>query len=405
MYPVDVTKVHSYLEARPGDGYQVVQWFGLQAILKKYFEGPVVESWMIDEAEALCQQHFSRPLFNRKGWERIVKVHGGRLPLKIQAGAEGTVHDRGDVLMSIENTDPMLPWLTNAVESLLLHVWYPTTVATIGHDLKAFFKSNVPEGMHDFMLHDFGFRGVSSVESAEMGGMAHLVNFKGTDTLPAMQAAQRYYGASLEGLAFSVAASEHSIMTQYGQDGEESLIRHLMATHPNQILSLVADSYDYYQFVQKVVRNLDVAKQFKCQVVIRPDSPTPQHPDPADLINWTLINTPETVNVLWGDGLTPEQIKDIVLRVDAVDRKRLVFGMGGGLLQKVNRDTLRFAIKCSAVERDGQWQNVQKNPLDQTKKSKAGRVTPDTGCVVFENGVICQQETFEKIRQRAESVV
>jgi nicotinic acid phosphoribosyltransferase len=79
--------------------------------------------------------------------------------------------------------------------------------------------------------------------------------------------------------------------------------------------------------------------------------------------------------------------------------------MGGGLLQKVNRDTLRFAIKCSAVERDGQWQNVQKNPLDQTKKSKAGRVTPDTGCVVFENGVICQQETFEKIRQRAESVV
>jgi hypothetical protein len=139
--------------------------------------------------------------------------------------------------------------------------------------------------------------------------------------------------------------------------------------------------------------------------VIRPDSPTPQHPDPADLINWTLINTPETVNVLWGDGLTPEQIKDIVLRVDAVDRKRLVFGMGGGLLQKVNRDTLRFVIKCSAVERDGQWQNVQKNPLDQTKKSKAGRVTPDTGCVVFENGVICQQETFEKIRQRAESVV
>jgi len=403
MYPVDVTKVHSYLEARPGEGYQAVQWFGLQAILKKYFEGPVVESWMIDEAEALCQQHFSRPLFNRKGWERIVKVHGGRLPLRINSAREGAIFPRGTVLMSIENTDPSLPWLTNAVESLLLHVWYPTTVATVGHDMKAFFKAHVPDGLHDFMLHDFGFRGVSSVESAEMGGMAHLVNFKGTDTLPAMQAAQRYYGASLEGLAFSVAASEHSIMTQEGQAGEEGLIRRLIAEHPGQILSLVADSYNYYDFVKKVVKNADLAKQFGTTVVIRPDSPTPAHPEPSALVAWTLENSSN--NVLWGDGIGPEGIKDIVLAQPPEQRKRLIFGMGGGLLQKVNRDTLRFAIKCSAVERDGQWQNVQKNPLDQTKKSKAGRVWPDAGCVVFENGVICQQETFEKIRHRAESVV
>ena len=137
--------------------------------------------------------------------------------------------------------------------------------------------------------------------------------------------------------------------------------------------------------------------------MIRPDSPTPLHPAPAALVAWTLENSPN--NVLWGDGIGPEGIKDIVLAQPVEQRKRLIFGMGGGLLQKVNRDTLRFALKCSAVERDGQWQNVQKNPLDQTKKSKAGRVWPEFGHTVFENGVICVQETFEKIRQRAESVV
>lgn len=400
MYPHDVDVVSSYLEAREGEGLQNVVWFGLQAVMQKYLTKPVTQT-DLDDAIALDRYHFSTPQLNVRGWQRIIDVFGGRLPIKIWALPEGVVVDRGTPLMVVENTDPQSKWLTNAIETLLMHVWYPTTVASISWDLRQFFNQNVKDGAPQFMLHDFGFRGVSSYESAEMGGMAHLLSFLGTDTIPAMLGAQKYYHASMENLAYSVAATEHSIMTQYGQEGEESLIRRLIAEHPGQILSMVADSYDYYQFVKKVVNNLDVAKQFGCQVVIRPDSPTPTHPDPADLINWTLINTPQNVNVLWGDGLTPQQIKDIVLRVDQTDRKRLVFGMGGGLLQKVNRDTLRFALKCSAVKKsDGRWQAVQKNPLDQTKKSKAGRQQSGEMQIVYDQGLLTNQETFKTIRQR-----
>lgn len=398
MYPAGTEIVHSYLEARKGEGYTNVMWFGLQALLQKYLAGPVVEQWMIEEAEALSRQHFSAPLFNRKGWQRIVDVHGGRLPVAIKTvGPEGTVVPRGTTLMTVENTDPQLPWLTNAIESLLMHVWYPTTVATVGADLRKYFNTMVPEAATQFMLHDFGFRGVSSVESAEMGGMAHLVNFMGTDTLPAMRAAQQYYGAGLSGLAYSVAATEHSIMTQEGEFGEEQLIRRLIAEHPNQILSIVADSFDYYGCVRKIVKNLDLAKSGHTTVVIRPDSPTPTHPEPKQLMKWTLENSPTPV--LWGDGISPEGIKEIVEYQAPEHRARLIFGMGGGLLQKVNRDTLRFALKCSAVKRDGEWLSVQKNPLDKSKASKVGYQT--LGYRVFENGVILASQTFDQVRDVA----
>lgn len=400
MYPLGTTQVHSYLEARAGDGLQNVVWFGLQAVLKEYFEGIVVTPEMINEAERLANQHFAVKLFNRRGWERIVDVHGGRLPLRIMALPEGMVVPRGVPLMTVENTDPQCAWLTNAVESMLMHVWYPTTVASMGFDLKRFFKKNAPSGLHDYMLHDFGFRGVSSVESAGIGGAAHLVNFKGTDTLVGMLAAQKYYGASIAGLAHSVAATEHSVMTQEGEAGEESLIRRLIAAHPNQILSIVADSFDYYKFVEKVVKNADLAKQNGTTVVIRPDSPTPQHPNPAQLVKWTLENCPN--NVLWGDGLSSGQIKEIVMAQPFDQRHRLIFGMGGGLLQKVNRDTLRFALKCSAVVRDGKEIPIQKVPLDKTKASLAGRQENPLFVKVFENGVLTHQDTFDTIRNRVE---
>lgn len=402
MYPHEVQKVYSYLEAREGDGIQNVLWFGLQAILKEYFEGVVVTREMIDEAEAFAKCHFSdQNQFNRKGWERIVNVHGGRLPIEICALPEGYAVPRGTPLMTVENTDPKLPWLTNAVESLLMHVWYPTTVASLSFDLRTFFNKYVKDGAPQFMLHDFGYRGVSSNESARMGGMAHLLSFLGTDTLVGMQAAREYYGVSLEGLAYSVAATEHSIMTQYDQAGEETLIRQLMATHPNQILSMVADSYDYYQFVKKVVKNLDVAKKYGTKVVIRPDSPTPQHPNAYQVIQWTLDNTPDEINVLWGDGLTADEIKAVVHSVKPEQLKRLIFGMGGGLLQKVNRDTLRFALKCSDVTlEDGSHKDIRKNPLDQTKASKAGRFNLP---LVFKDGIITSSTTFDTIRQRVSS--
>lgn len=398
MYPYDTAKVYSYFECREGKGYQNVVWFGLQALLKKYFEGAVVTQEMIDKAEFLAKCHFGTDhLFNQKGWQRIVDVHGGKLPLEIRAMPEGKVYPRGTPLMTVENTNPELPWLTNAVESLLTHVWYPTTVATVSRDLRDFFNANVPDGAPQFMLHDFGYRGVSSDESAGMGGMAHLLAFLGTDTLVGMEYAQEYYSAGIENLAFSIPASEHSIMTAEGPRGEEGRVRHMLCHYPGSIVSIVADSYDYYNCVRMIVKNLDLATRGKTRVVIRPDSPTPQDPNPKDLIQWTLENSPEEINVLWGDGLSPDQIKEIVLAIAPSQRKRLVFGMGGGLLQKVNRDTLRCTFKCSdRTLLDGSHVAVQKKPLDASKTSKSGRF--DGLTTVFKNGIITSAQTWDEVR-------
>ena len=39
-------------------------------------------------------------------------------------------------------------------------------------------------------LHDFGFRGCTCLEQSVLGGVAHLLNFEGTDTLSAAYYAQ-----------------------------------------------------------------------------------------------------------------------------------------------------------------------------------------------------------------------
>ena len=91
-----------------------------------------------------------------------------------------------NVLMTIENTDPACYWLPNYLETLLVQVWYGSTVATQSREMKnlilKYLRRTGDPSLVDFKLHDFGFRGVSSVETAGVGGAAHLVSFRGTDT-------------------------------------------------------------------------------------------------------------------------------------------------------------------------------------------------------------------------------
>ena len=197
---------------------------------------------------------------------------------------------------TVVNTDPRCEALTNHVEPLLCKVWYPMTVATIsGYVIEELLTlvraSGGPDAMARYMLHDFGYRGASSEETARIGGMAHLVHGQGTDTMQAMKQAAHYYGASLQDLAFSVVASEHSIMTAGGPQEEVAIARHIIETHPDQTISLVADSYDYYAFVDAMIDLKPVVDEHRVKLVIRPDSVTPQHPDAKDLVLWTLNGT------------------------------------------------------------------------------------------------------------------
>lgn len=449
QYPEGTTGVFSYLEAREGAQHPETVFFGLQPLLRR-LAGCVVTQHDITEAGVVANAYFGDPaLFNYAGWQHIVDKHGGSLPVRIKAVPEGTPVPVGNVLMTVENTDPECYWLTNTLESLLLHAWYPTTVATVSYNVKKYLKAKLEEAGAPldglpFMLHDFGYRGVSGNEAAAAGGLGHLVNFLGSDTLLPILLAGNDYAADPKTVAFSVPATEHSVMTSNGPAGEMQIVGDLLDAYPNGVLSVVADSYDIYSFVNEVGTTFRERILARDGVfVVRPDSVTPDHKTPEALVEHILLRLWSTfsgtinakgyrvldphVRVLWGDGIDPAGIERIVDTAMAAgfSPENLVFGMGGGLLQKVNRDTERFAFKCSAQQRGGVWHDVYKEPLGGNKPSKRGRLRlqRDTSGgyetvneleaasshvandavlqTVFENGRLYNQTTFEEVRARA----
>ena len=447
MYPNGTQGNFAYFESRLGAEFPFTVFFGLQYILKKNLVGQVVTREKIEQAAKLCKAHFgNNTAFNRKGWEYILEKHNGYLPIRIKSVAEGLKIPTNNVLMTVENTDDNCAWLTNLLESVLTHVWYSSTVATLSRNVKETIESYLKStsenmGGLNFMLHDFGFRGVSSDESAEIGGAAHLVNFLGTDTVLAIQCIVDYYGGNKDysGIAYSVPATEHSIMTALGKDGELQIVANLLWEYPTGILSVVADSYDIYNFVDVIV-----GKTFKNEIlkrdgvfVVRPDSCDPTHPTPESLMVWIMDSLWESfgglinnkgfkvinpkVRVLWGDGIDRIGIEKILKDVTKAGfsvENIATFGMGGGLLQKINRDTQRFAFKSSAQKRDGVWHDIQKQPKDTTKASKKGKLKlinnngvlqtvsenadgEDVLQVVFENGFLIKEYTFDEVRANA----
>lgn len=435
MYPEDTEYVYSYFESRRGAQYQETVFFGLQYFLKKFLAGCVVTKEKIDQAEERINAHIGPGTFNREMWEYILDEYDGRLPVEIKAVPEGTVVPINNVMMTVENTDPKCASLTNYLETLLSQVWYPSTVATKSRDIKQLLGQYLKETSDNpdaisFMLHDFGFRGVSSYMSAELGGAAHLVNFRGSDTFPGIECIMDYYDTS-DMPAFSVRATEHSIMTARGEEGEKEVFKQLLSDNPTGILSIVIDSYDYRRFIS------EYAAEFKDQilardgkVVFRPDSGDPKGVslDVAVRLatvfgttrnskNFKVLN--EKVGLLWGDGVDTDGINDILntLFMHGFSAENIVFGMGGHLLQVLNRDTQRNAFKSSAQCRSGVWYDIKKNPLDKSKVSKSGKlaliesdgiyqtvkapVTNDKLRTVFRNGKLYNQLRFEEVRSNA----
>lgn len=388
QYPPGTQRVFSYVESRGGD-YPSTVFFGLQAILKAEFQTPITPA-DIDEAEELLGAH-GMP-FNRAGWERIVQVHGGYLPLEVRAVAEGSVVPVHQPLMTVVNTDPELPWVTSYAETAMLRVWYPVTVATISWHVRQIIKAALERTADDlselpFKLHDFGARGVSSEQSAALGGLAHLVSFQGSDTLSAIVGARRWYHEPMAG--FSIPAAEHSTITSWGREHEVDAYANMVASFgkPGGIYAVVSDSYDLYAAIEKLW-----GEALKQQVidsgatlVVRPDSG-----DPVTVVAKTLqllaerfgttVNSKgfkvlNTVRVIQGDGVNPVSIAAILERItaDGFSASNIAFGMGGALLQHLNRDTQKFAYKTSAAQVGEVWRDVFKDPVTDTgKRSKKG---------------------------------
>ena len=436
----DITRMSAYIEARtPWDGIGDVVFFGLQILLAR-LAGPVVTEADVDEAAPFLRAHGLE--LEAEGWRRIAREHGGRLPLTIDALPEGMVVAPGTPMLRVENTDPALPWLPGFLETELLRaIWYPSTVCSLSRhvmrDIARRRRATGEPGGAEFALHDFGARGASSAETAAIGGAAHLVNAQGTDTLEALVLARNIYGADMAG--FSIPATEHATVTSWGGEaGEADFMRAFLAANPTGLIACVSDSYDLMRAVRDywggTLRDAVLAREGT--LVVRPDSG-----DPVAIV-------PEVVDALWqafGGTVTAEGYRLLddrvrVIQGDGCDRwsiprildalagrgyaaANVAFGMGGGLLQKVNRDSFGFAMKVSAVERGGAWVDVWKDPktAQGTKTSKRGRVAtvrgPDDAPrfaradaiapaedllrPVFRDGEILRLHRFEEIRARA----
>lgn len=439
MYPPKTEYVYSYIESRGGDSTHNL-FFGLQLFIKNYLLRPITLA-DVDEAEDFWTAH-GEP-FARENWDYIVTQHQGRLPVKICAVPEGTLVPLKNVLVTIVNTDPRCYWLTTWLETLLLQaVWYPTTVATNSWRAKQVINDALiescdsPETELLFRMHDFGFRGVSSVESAAIGGAAHLVNFMGTDTAVACLAVRRAYHEKMAG--FSIPASEHSVICMWGKDAEQDAMQNMVTKFGKRgaIFACVSDTYDIWNAVSTIwghnLKNQIVDSG--STLVVRPDSGDPTTV-PIDVVRMLSekfgysVNSkgykvlPQSVRVIQGDGITVDTIPVILknLLSAGFSAENLAFGQGGGLLQKVDRDTYRFAMKASAGQVDRQWRDVYKDPVtDPGKKSKRGqfvltnndgkwqtlRMTSDTIMhdqlvEVYNGGELKQDWCFAQVRERS----
>ena len=443
QYPPNTTRAFFYLESRGSErDYTETVFFGLQYILKRYFVEKFTQE-MVKEAQEVITAH-GLP-FNYDGWTSLITKHKGKLPLRIRAVAEGSVVPTHNVLMTVETTDDEFAWLGSWFETQLMRIWYPITVSTqsfyIKRDVYNFLRETADDADAEiaFKVHDFGSRGVSSQETAAIGGAAHLVNFSGSDTMAALLLHRAFYNCEMAG--FSIPAAEHSTITSWGRADEIGAYRNMLKhfAKPNSTVAVVSDSWNIYEAVEKIW-----GEQLKQEVVdsgativIRPDSGEPievvskvaailgeKFGTTTNSKGYKVLNN---VRIIQGDGVNQKSIKAILQRLkdENFSASNIAFGIGGSLLQKISRDTLKFAYKCSAIVTGGEWRDVYKQPItDSGKNSKRGRldlIIDENGAyktvkiedaetisaknsqlrVVFENSELLADDNLDEIRKRA----
>lgn len=377
-----------------------VSFIGLQGGIKKYLM-QVPTRADVAYAKEVCEAH-GEP-FAEEAFNRIADL--GYWPFEIRAVKEGTEVPVGNVLYTVECTEPGLEWIGDFVETINLRsVWYPTSVATISKACKkliyGFLQETCdnPDAEIAFKLHDFGARGVSSGESAAIGGFAHLTNFMGTDTMAALVYARQYYGANMAG--FSIPASEHSTITAWGKSNEAKAYANMLDQFGGKfpLIACVSDSYDIFNAVENIwggeLKDKVIASG--STLVVRPDSGDPTSTVLkvvmllADKFGYTVngkgYKVLKNVRVIQGDGVDLDSIQSILyaLKLNQFSAENVAFGMGGALLQRVDRDTFSFAQKCSSVRIDGEWRDVFKEAPG--KASLRGRLVLVKGVLKELNG-------------------
>lgn len=426
-YPKFVCGMASYIEART-KGIDIMIPFGRQAMLQKLLKEPISKADVDQAADFAAARN--EP-FNRSVWEHILVKYDGFMPLYIRGVPEGMPVASGNAITTIMCTDEFVAenifWLCSYFETALLRgEWYPTTIATNDYglikEMKQFYvDTGADMSMLAFAFHDFGGRGVTCHEQAEIGGAAHLVNFMGSDTIEGVLYANYWYHEAMS--AYSVPATEHSVQCSFqvkvegipdgngkitpfasvraGEkeiaEGDLSYLKNTITSLGKMggIVSIVIDGYDCIRAAKFLCNELkDTIIASGCKVVFRPDSGDMMEILPqlielqAEAFGTTLTSKGykqiNYVGIIQGDGVDRAAVIRVLTMVKAMGyaAHTVIFGSGGALLQKVNRDTYKFAQKASAVlvrlndEGDTQWVGIAKDPItDPGKKSKEGVLT------------------------------
>jgi nicotinamide phosphoribosyltransferase len=418
QYPKGTTLVYSNFTPRSNKyapkGCDQVVSFGQQMVMKQIHEAFQNEFFSKPKDE-VCQEmkrELSMYLTTVYDVSHFEALHDlGYLPIHVKAITEGTLVPIKVPVLTIYNTHPDFYWVTNYLETILSNLlWKPMTSATIAHQYRKVLtkwqeKTDAERDWFiDWQGHDFSMRGMDSVEAVISSGVAHLTSFMGSDSLPAIYGARKFYGA--EGpVAGSVNATEHSVMCAGGKEDEVETFRRLLETYPTGILSVVSDTWDLWKVCTEHLVTLKeeiLARDGK--LVIRPDSG-----DPVDIICGTRDKidrdwqgTPEqkgVIELLWdvfggtvneqgykvldphigaiyGDSITIDRAEEICKRLEAKGfaSTNIVLGVGSFTYQFNTRDTFGFAMKATYVEVDGEAREIFKDPItdDGTKKSATG---------------------------------
>lgn len=473
QYPKDTEFLYSTLVPRSNKYLPAVDRvvsINITGFLKKYFVN-YFNKFFFERSEDEVVKEYSdfikRTLGIDDTGDHIRKLHKlAYLPIRVKAIPEGRSSAIGVPNLTIENTHKEFAWLTNYLETLLLcSLWQPITSASIARQYRflgeKYAAKTCDNNFHvSFQFHDFSVRGMSSLESAQTSGLGHLIYFDGTDNIPAITYADKYYSgkSAKDWNPTSIPATEHSVMCANiakqqaegkGRDETETYRKLITEIYPSGFVSIVSDTYDFWHNVGVVIPSLkDEIMTRNGRVVIRPDSG-----DPVQIICGipdSSVSTAEEkglIQVLWetfggtinekgykvldshigaiyGDSITLERAEQIFAGLEAKGfaSSNVVLGIGSYTYQYHTRDSLGFAVKATSVIQNGVEYPIQKDPkTDPGKKSFCGRVkvindkcidnmsskgdySDDELEVVFENGIVSHVD-IGTIRKRALSEI
>ena len=414
QYPKDAVEMTAYLTFRKGmemlttsekqkyrgwvdnmNEDDRIVWFGIRYVIETFISKPITHADVDEAAEFYSTFNVGGTAypFPEHLFRKIVDERDGIFPLKIQALPEGSVVYPNTPLVQITATKEYAP-LVSWFEALLVMTWYPSTVATLSRrvrdTIEAAFERSADEDANwkiPSRLHDFGFRGGTSHESGILGGMAHLLNFEGTDTLPAAFYAMKYRNDGKQ-VSSSIPAMAHCTVAPHNT--ERDAFSQMIDTYGHGVYAMVMDSFDFERAVMEIVPSLkDKIVEKGGFLVLRPDSGEPKDMVLIALkaaalcfgytVNKKGYKVLNGIGVIQGDGMSPREIQEVANHVmdNGFSVENCAFGMGGGLIQKdLHRDIFSAKYMLNHIKfADGRTKDVMKKPIgDDSKISLPGKL-------------------------------